>query len=88
MASFCLYMMQAPMLRGMKGIWMLRGWEVRSWAGFWGVMIGMFVLIQGAAFIMHDKYELPVQRRLRSFALRKTVRAAAHPETLRTTASG
>jgi hypothetical protein len=45
-----------PVLPEMKGIWMLRGWEVGSWAEFWVVVIRMFGLIQGAAFIMHDDF--------------------------------
>src|SRR5262249_40007888 len=71
MASFCLYMMQAPILRSMKGIWMVRGWQVDSWTGALTVMAGMFVLVQAAAFLMHRNYELPIQTVLRTKMLRR-----------------
>jgi peptidoglycan/LPS O-acetylase OafA/YrhL len=87
-ASFCLYLLQAPILRTMKGIWMLRGWEVHSWGGFWAVMGGMFLLVQTVAFIMHEQYELPIQRRLRRLALPRAAMEAQRAETLRTAATG
>jgi peptidoglycan/LPS O-acetylase OafA/YrhL len=67
MASFSLYLMQAPLIRAVKGICVLAGLEVRSWIAFWAVAAGMFLLVQGAAWIMHDCYELPLQRRLRQW---------------------
>jgi peptidoglycan/LPS O-acetylase OafA/YrhL len=67
MASFCLYMLQAPLLRGMKGVWLHFGWEVRSWAAFGAVVVVMFLFVQTSAFILHYFYEIPVQRRLRTW---------------------
>jgi peptidoglycan/LPS O-acetylase OafA/YrhL len=67
MASFCLYMLQAPLLRAMKGVWLHFGWEVRSWAAFGAVVVVMFLFVQTSAFILHYLYEIPVQRWLRSW---------------------
>lgn len=66
LASFCLYLVQAPILRGAKGVCLLSGWAVDSWPVFWAVTAGMFVLVQAAALALHFGYEMPVQRRLRS----------------------
>jgi peptidoglycan/LPS O-acetylase OafA/YrhL len=65
MASYSLYMIHVPILRGVKGVFMRLGWEVHSWPVFWAVVLGMFVVIQTAALIMCYAYEIPLQRRLR-----------------------
>jgi peptidoglycan/LPS O-acetylase OafA/YrhL len=70
MASFCLYLMQAPLLRGMKGVWMQRGWQVETWTSFWIVMILLFVSIQTAALFVHIQYELRLQKLLRTWIRR------------------
>jgi peptidoglycan/LPS O-acetylase OafA/YrhL len=67
MASFSFYMAHAVVLRAMKGVWLHLGWEVRSWAAFAGVAVGMFLIVQTVAFILYYFYELPVQKRLRSW---------------------
>lgn len=68
MASFSLYMVHAPILRVVKGICLRLGWEVQSWTAFGLVIALMFVMVQGVALVMHSRYELPLQRRLRSMA--------------------
>lgn len=68
MASFSLYMVHAPILRVVKGICLRLGWEVQSWTAFGLVIALMFVVVQGVALVMHSRYELPLQRRLRSMA--------------------
>jgi peptidoglycan/LPS O-acetylase OafA/YrhL len=65
LASFCLYLVHAPMLRGVKGVCLISGWSVDSWPVFWAVTAGMFVVVQTAALALHFGYEMPVQRRLR-----------------------
>ena len=65
MASFALYMLQGPILRAMKGVWLHFGWEVGSWAMFSAVTLGMFGLTQAAAFVVLYRYEQPLQRQLR-----------------------
>lgn len=67
MASFCLYMLQAPLLRAMKGVCLHFGWEVRGWPVLGAVVVVMFLLVQTSAFILHYLYEIPVQRWLRSW---------------------
>lgn len=67
MASFSFYMVHAVVLRAVKGVWLHLGWEVRSWAAFAGVVVGMFLIVQTIAFILYYFYELPVQKRLRSW---------------------
>jgi peptidoglycan/LPS O-acetylase OafA/YrhL len=66
-ASFSLYMIHAPILRAMKGVWYHFGWEVRSWSGFSAVTVGMFMLVQTAALILCYAYEIPLQKRLRGW---------------------
>jgi peptidoglycan/LPS O-acetylase OafA/YrhL len=65
-ASFCLYMLQAPLLRAMKGVCFHFGWYVRSWTVFGAVVIVLFSFVQTSAFILHYFYEMPVQTWLRS----------------------
>jgi peptidoglycan/LPS O-acetylase OafA/YrhL len=65
MASFCLYLLQAPILRVAKGVCMVLGWSVGSWSVFWAVIAGMFVLIQTISLLVHRFYELPAQKQLR-----------------------
>jgi peptidoglycan/LPS O-acetylase OafA/YrhL len=66
MASFSFYMEHAVVIRAMKAVWLHFGWEVRSWAGFGAVVVGMFLLVQTFALILYYFYETPVQKRLRS----------------------
>jgi peptidoglycan/LPS O-acetylase OafA/YrhL len=73
LASFCLYMIQAPMLRAIKGVWLRSGWMVQSWTMLFVVAAALFVLVQCAALALHLCYEMPAQKRLRGL-----VRAGAH----------
>jgi peptidoglycan/LPS O-acetylase OafA/YrhL len=66
MASFSLYMVHAPILRIARAICLRLGWEVHSWIAFALVTAFMFVMVQGVALVMLSRYELPLQRRLRS----------------------
>jgi hypothetical protein len=59
-------MLQAPMIRAFKAVWIRFGWEVGSWAGFCMLAVGMFVLVQTAALVVCYGYEIPLQKRLRS----------------------
>lgn len=65
MASFCLYLLQAPMIRGMRGVCMVLGWHVGSWPVFWAAAAIMFLAVQAAAMLMHRRYEAPLEKRLR-----------------------
>jgi peptidoglycan/LPS O-acetylase OafA/YrhL len=69
-ASFCLYLMQAPIMRACRGVCLIFGWQVRSWFGFILVSAAMFLLVQTCAFAMHYWYEMPLQRALRSLIRR------------------
>jgi peptidoglycan/LPS O-acetylase OafA/YrhL len=66
MASFSFYMLHTPIMRALRGIYYYLGWETRTWTGFWLVTAGAFIVIQVAAFIMLYKFELPMQKWLRS----------------------
>ena len=65
-ASFSFYMLQAPMMRALKGVSLRFGWEVSSWAGFCLVTALLFVLVQGTALMVCYVYEIPLQKKLRS----------------------
>ena len=67
LASFSLYMVHAPILRAVKGMCLRFGWEVRTWMAFAAMAVGMFVLVQTIALVLHYAYEMPLQRRLRSW---------------------
>jgi len=64
-ASFSLYLMHAPMLRALKGVFYFQGWEITSWAGFGVVTVVMLIVVQTAAIVVCFRYEIPVQRWLR-----------------------
>jgi peptidoglycan/LPS O-acetylase OafA/YrhL len=64
-ASFSLYLIHVPVLRITKGICMKLGWQVHSLAVFWMVLVGMFIVVQCAALIVFQHFEMPVQNRLR-----------------------
>jgi peptidoglycan/LPS O-acetylase OafA/YrhL len=65
-ASFSFYLLQAPILRAARGVFLLSGVAVHSWAAFWAVAAMMFAIVQVSAFITHDRYEMPLQKWLRS----------------------
>jgi len=71
-ASFSFYLIHAPMLRTAKGACIYLGWEVHSWAAFWAVAVGLFVVVQAAAFVVCYRYEIPLQKRLRSLLRTRT----------------
>jgi peptidoglycan/LPS O-acetylase OafA/YrhL len=64
-ASFSLYLLHAPILRIVKNICHLIGWGVRSWPAFWCTTVGLLVVVQVVALIVHQQYEIPAQRFLR-----------------------
>jgi len=66
-ASFSLYMIHAPLIRAVKGVCLYLGWEVRSWPEFWAVVFVMLVFVQITALAVCYGYELPLQKRLRTF---------------------
>jgi peptidoglycan/LPS O-acetylase OafA/YrhL len=74
MASFCLYLMQAPLLRGMRALWMLRGWTVNNWPAFCIVLAALFVSIQAAALFMHTQYEHRLRGVLRTWRITRNAR--------------
>ncbi|HEY5811390.1 MAG TPA: acyltransferase [Terrimicrobiaceae bacterium] len=78
MASFSFYLLQAPIIRTIKGICLHLNWQVGSWNTFLVAALGMFVTIQVAALIVYRRYEIPVQNRLR----RLFRDSAAPPSTL------
>lgn len=66
-ASFSLYMIHAPLIRAVKGVCLYLGWEVRSWPEFWAVVFVMLVFVQITALAVCYSYELPLQKRLRTY---------------------
>lgn len=64
-ASFSFYMLQAPLIRASKAVWLRLGWEVQTWTMFWVSAVLMFVLLQVAALILFRFYEVPLQNHLR-----------------------
>jgi peptidoglycan/LPS O-acetylase OafA/YrhL len=77
-ASFSLYLLHAPILRGVKGVCLYLGWEVQSWVGFLAVAVGMLVALQSLASVVYHWYELPVQRRLRRWLRASSVQSASY----------
>src|SRR3989449_75996 len=71
MASFSLYLIHVPLLRGVRGVCLHLGWEVRSWLASWAVVIAMFMVVQTAALLLCYGYELPLQKRLRSLLVQR-----------------
>src|SRR5438552_5050690 len=71
MASFSLYLIHVPLLRGVRGVCLHLGWEVRSWPASWAVVIAMFMVVQTVALLLCYGYELPLQKRLRSLLVRR-----------------
>src|SRR5438094_10286808 len=68
MASFSLYLIHVPVVRG---VCLYLGWEVRSWPAFGAVVMAMFMVVQTAALLICYGYELPLQKRLRSLLIRR-----------------
>jgi peptidoglycan/LPS O-acetylase OafA/YrhL len=73
MASFCLYMMQAPLLRAAKGVCLRLGWEVASPIAFACTVVVMFFAVQVLALLLHRYYEMPLQKFLRVMDFRLSV---------------
>ncbi|PYN78080.1 MAG: hypothetical protein DMD97_07875 [Candidatus Rokuibacteriota bacterium] len=69
MATFSLYLVHMPVLRALKGVCLYSGWAIRSWPAAWGVVIAVFALVQAAALLIYDRYELPLQRRFRKLGI-------------------
>jgi len=70
-ASFSLYLIHAPLLRAVRGLCLHWGWAVRSWPAFGAVVIAMFMVVQTAALLTCYGYEIPLQKRLRSFLVQR-----------------
>src|SRR5256886_11644540 len=70
-ASFSLYLIHAPPLRAVRGLFPHLGWAVRSWPAFGAVVIAMFMVVQTAALLTCYGYEIPLQKRLRSFLVQR-----------------
>src|SRR5207302_8936523 len=71
MASFSLYLVHVPVLRAVRGVCLHLGWAVRSWPASWAVVITMFMVVQTAALLLCYRYELPLQKRLRSLLVQR-----------------
>jgi len=70
-ATFSLYLTHTPLLRTVRGLCLYLGWEVRSWPAFAAVVIAMFMVVQTAALLIYHGYEIPLQKRLRSWLLQR-----------------
>ena len=68
-------------LRGVRGVCLHLGWEVRSWPASWAVVIAVFIIVQTAALLICYGYELPLQKRLRGLLdhRREVARGALQP---------
>ena len=80
-ATFSLYLIHVPVLRGVRGVCLHLGWEVRSWPASWAVVIAVFMIVQTAALLVCYGYELPLQKRLRGLLVqrREVARGALQP---------
>ena len=66
-ASFSFYLIHAPVLRLVKGIFLRLNWQINSWTGFGATAIGLLVLIQAVSLLVCSTYELPLQKYFRRF---------------------
>lgn len=66
-ASFSFYLFHAPFLRGLRVLWMALGWEVGSWYEGVATAVLVFGLAQGCALAICYWFEIPVQKRLRTW---------------------
>ena len=64
-ASFSLYLVHQPLLRVVRGVFLFLGWAVQSWLVFGAVLACVFVAALAAALVIFDRYEIPLQKRLR-----------------------
>src|SRR5262249_563123 len=71
MASFCLYLMQAPLLRGIKGVCMWRGGGVGTGVGFLVPVVGVFLFVPTAAAFLPLPFHLRLQKLLRTWIRRR-----------------
>jgi peptidoglycan/LPS O-acetylase OafA/YrhL len=65
MASFSFYLIHAPMLRAVRGVFYHFHLELHTWTEFLLWAGGMYILIQGVALVVYRGYEVPIQKRLR-----------------------
>ena len=85
-ASFSLYLVHVPVLRVVKGLCLRLGYRIHSAPAFWTLLIGVFVVVQAAAFLVCAAYEYPMQKRLRSLlANRRETKSSRPPEPFRAT---
>ena len=64
-ASYSFYLIHAPILRAIKGIYLRLGWQIQSWVGFGAAAVAIFAVIQCTALLVSSTYELPLQKYLR-----------------------
>jgi peptidoglycan/LPS O-acetylase OafA/YrhL len=84
MASFSFYMLHTPMCRALRGVYYHFGWETNTWMGFWFVAISAYIVVQAAAFVMFYKFELPMQKWLRSLRAAQPATTSRRFENVRT----
>jgi peptidoglycan/LPS O-acetylase OafA/YrhL len=66
-ASFSFYMIHAPILRGLRLLCLYLGWRFVSWIGFVSTTLIVYLVVQGLAIAICNGYEMPMQKRLRSW---------------------
>ena len=76
-ASFSLYLVHQPLLRAARGVCLFFGWAISSWLGFGVVLLSMFVVAQTAASLICYRFEMPLQRWLRSLDVSRFLKSGA-----------
>ena len=76
-ASFSLYLVHQPLLRAARGACLFFGWAVSSWLGFAVVLLLMFLVVQTAASLICYRFEMPLQRWLRSVDASRSLKSRA-----------
>jgi peptidoglycan/LPS O-acetylase OafA/YrhL len=64
-ASFSLYLIHAPILRGLRFLWSHFSWQVASWTGFAATALVIYLAVQSLAIAICYGYEIPMQKWLR-----------------------
>jgi peptidoglycan/LPS O-acetylase OafA/YrhL len=64
-ASFSFYMIHVPIIRAIRGAFMMLHWTVYSWYLFWLITIVVFAFVQGMALLLCYRFEIPLQENLR-----------------------
>ena len=69
-ASFSFYLIHAPIIRAVRGMYLYFGREVHSWTVFAAITMVGLVGVQVLAFTIYGFYERPLQIWLRSLVRR------------------